>query len=324
MAHEQDVARFQEELVGAFHWGDEERARALVSILAEQPRKARAVLEEMLESPDGPVRQAAAFGLGLIGGTASAKRLEQQLALEEARGDYDGESVIEVITQALGYIEDAGARASLLRRLKRLAASKPNRSDVNTLACALWRKRHPDLIPAIHNALAQMPPSSSGDLHALLRLLEKSPGELAAWVLDSSVPVAHKKDVLTILDEEVPDELFPVLPAIISVANALGDTAVKERGEASSYSDRVFTLLLLHREQLLPVLPLESLAELRALARRLLAAVDLNCSRGAAVILQQVGRPEDAPLIEAHRPTEPIIAKVFDEAVEALRGRPNE
>jgi HEAT repeat protein len=68
MADKMDVAHFQQELTDAFHWGDEERAHTLVSQMAVQPRKARAVLEEMLESPDGPVRQAAAFGLGVLGG----------------------------------------------------------------------------------------------------------------------------------------------------------------------------------------------------------------------------------------------------------------
>ncbi|HSP77645.1 MAG TPA: hypothetical protein VLQ93_03905, partial [Myxococcaceae bacterium] len=42
----------------------------------------------------------------------------------------------------------------------------------------------------------------------------------------------------------------------------------------------------------------------------------------AAVLLQEVGQPEDAELLLAHRPAEPILAKVFDDAVTALRGSP--
>ena len=44
------------------------------------------------------------------------------MATEEARGDHDGESVLEVITQVLGRIKEAEARTSLIRRLKRLAS----------------------------------------------------------------------------------------------------------------------------------------------------------------------------------------------------------
>jgi hypothetical protein len=50
------------------------------------------------------------------------------------------------------------------------------------------------------------------------------------------------------------------------------------------------------------------------------ASVALNCSLRAAVVLKLVGLPEDAALIEAHRPAEPILAKVFDDAARALRG----
>jgi hypothetical protein len=34
------------------------------------------------------------------------------------------------------------------------------------------------------------------------------------------------------------------------------------------------------------------------------------------------GDSEDAPLLEAHRPSDPILAKVFDEAAQALRQLP--
>jgi hypothetical protein len=54
------------------------------------------------------------------------------------------------------------------------------------------------------------------------------------------------------------------------------------------------------------------------------ASVALNCSLRAAVVIKLVGKPEDAALIEAHRPAEPILAKVFDEAARALRGLPGE
>ncbi|AKJ01835.1 Hypothetical protein AA314_03461 [Archangium gephyra] len=39
-------------------------------------------------------------------------------------------------------------------------------------------------------------------------------------------------------------------------------------------------------------------------------------------MLQHVGQREDIPLLEANRPAEPILAKVFDEAAQALRQLP--
>lgn len=323
MAHQMDIARFQEELTDAFHWGDEERARTLVSQLAAQPRKARAVLEEMFESPDGPVRQAAAFGLGVLGGAASAKCLAIQLAIEEARGDHDGSSVVEVIVQSLGRIKDTSARTSLIRRLRKLASGNPEQSDLDDVAYALWRKRHPDLIPIIRSALEQVPSEASKRLAPLLCLLEKSPEELGAWVLDTSVPVVNKTNVLTILDEEVPDELLPVLPAFVSAAHALGQTAVSQVGPASYFCERLFLLLLLYRERLLPELPGTACSQLRDVARWLVAAPPDVRSIRAATLLQYLGRPEDVPLLEAHRPAEPILAKVFDDAAEALRQLPH-
>jgi hypothetical protein len=48
---------------------------------------------------------------------------------------------------------------------------------------------------------------------------------------------------------------------------------------------------------------------------------DISCSYFAGILLQFVGAPEDIALLEAHRPEDPILAKVFDEAAQALRNR---
>src|SRR5437868_9047581 len=113
MASKKDVSQVRARLVQAVKEGDETGARSLVPQLGVGPRQVRTALEAMLEDSDSLVRQAAAFGLGEIGGTASARRLEQQLAIEETRGDHDGAAVIEDITQALGRIKDSSARAGL-------------------------------------------------------------------------------------------------------------------------------------------------------------------------------------------------------------------
>jgi hypothetical protein len=78
-------------------------------------------------------------------------------------------------------------------------------------------------------------------------------------------------------------------------------------------------LLLRYKERLLPALPAEARSELRELARKLLAATAPNSSLRAAVLLQFIGQPEDATLIEAHRPAEPILAEAFDQSARALR-----
>lgn len=314
-----NVAQLREELVDAFEWCEEDRARALVARLAEQPRQAKEVLEEMLLSEDASVRRAAVFGLGELGGKASIKRLEQQMAIEEARDDYDGESVLEVITQALGRIKETESRASLIRRLKRLLAGKSSSSDVSDVAYALWRKRHPELIPIIQSALEQLPAKDAWALRALLHLLQTSPTALVAWAFDPAVPPGLKEDVLAILDEEVPDELFPAIAAFISAANALPDSSVKQRGEVSSFCNRLFTTLLLHSERVLPALSEEARSELRALACKCVASRDLGCALRAAVVLGRVGRPEDVSVLEAHRPADPGFAKVFDDAARALQ-----
>lgn len=316
MAREVDVKQWREELVSACRFGEEARARALVR--QPGPRKARALLESMLEEDEGLVRQAAVFGLAELGGAASAKRLEQQLVREEARGDRDGDSVAEAITQALGAIAETGARASLVRRLERLAAGKPDLGDVNTIARALWHKRHPELLPVVRRSLETLALSELNSLRGLLVLLEKSPGALQSWASDSSVPVELKTEVLTVLEEDVPETLVPAVLAFISTAHALLGEAVNQ--ETSYYGERLFILLLRHREQLLPLLPPESRAELREAARRRVEAFSLHGgSLRAAVLLQYVGQAEDADLLLAHRPAEPTLAKVFDDAMAALR-----
>ena len=284
-----DVTQLRAELVDAFEWNEEDCARAVMSQLAAQPIQARVVLDEMLASEDASVRRAAAFGLGELGNPASVKRLEQQMMTEEAREDHDGESVLEVITQVLGRIKAADTRTSLIRRLNRLASGKVPTSGASALAYVLWRKRHPDLIPIVRGALERIPEEDTWALRALLQLLETSPEALATWASDMSVAPDLKANVLAILDEEVPEEFLSVFPAFISAANALGDLPL-QKGEASEYCDRLFITLLLHREQTLPALPVTARSELRALARRCLASISLNCSSRAARVLEYAWR----------------------------------
>nr|QKW93805.1 HEAT repeat protein [Vitiosangium cumulatum] len=320
MAQRENVTQWRNEFVEAFNEGDEARARALVSQLGA--RKVRPVLEDMLEDPEARVRQAAAFGLGELGGAANARRLEHQLALEEARGTYDGAAVVEALTQAQGRVRGASARTSLARRLERLvAAGRPEPADLNDVACALWRKRHPDLIPVVRRSLEQLSPSFPTALHGLLVLLEKSPEELRAWAADGSVPVELKGEVLTVLTEELPEAFVSTLPAFISATRPLVDTAVKHKSAASSYCVDLFSLLLLRPEHLLPRLSDAARSDLHDMARRLVAATSsLKCSLQAAVLLKHLGHPEDAELLQAHRPADPVLAKVFDESAQVLRG----
>ncbi|HEX8702813.1 MAG TPA: hypothetical protein VF815_28520, partial [Myxococcaceae bacterium] len=275
----------------------------------------------MLEDSRGLVRQAAAFGLGELGGEASVRRLEQQLALEEARGDYDGEAVVEDITRALGRIEEASARAPLIRRLERLAATKHEHSDVYELARALWKRRHPGLIPVVKRNLERISLTPPHGLHGLLVLLEKSPADLGTWAQDPVVPVEHKTRALVVLEEDVPDTLIPVLSSFISTAQALMELAVSQRGGPASFCESLFALLLRHQERILPLLSEEARLSLRRVAVRLVAAVSLNCAVRAAVILRLVGRPEDAAVLETYCPTDPTLAKVFNDAARTLRGR---
>ncbi|MBN1208673.1 MAG: hypothetical protein JXB05_27680 [Myxococcaceae bacterium] len=319
MARRADVARIQGELIDAFKWGEETRARELVFQLDDEPSGVRAELAAMLNDPYGLARQAAAFGLGELGGAASVSLLEKQFAIEEARGDYDGEAVVEDIVQALGRIDEPDARASLVRRLERLAAGEPESADVSVLARALWRRRHPDLIPAVRQGLEQISLPAPNGLHGLQMLLEKSPEELSAWARDPVVPVAYKTKVLVLFEEELPDMWVSTVPAFIFAAQTSCEQAVREGGDAAYYCERLLTLLMLRRERLLDALPEEVRSEVRALALRLVAARKLNCAVRAAAMLQFVGRPEDAAVIEAHRPAHPDLAKDFDEFAQAVR-----
>lgn len=321
MTPKMDKAQQRTALVEAYHQGDEARARECVQQLGAQPR---AVLEAMLEEPDAIVRQAAAFGLGELGGAASARRLERQLALEEARGDHDAASVIESITDALGRIADASARVGLLRRLERLPGSKVAPADVNTLARALWRKRHPELSAAVQRALERLSMPTAASLRGLAVLLEKSPERLSAWVEDTAVPIGQKAEVLTVLEEEVPDALVPVLPAFISTASAQALLAVRQRGDASYYCERLFLLLFLHAARVLPSLPAEVRANLRAVARTLVTAESQRCALRAVTMLQFVGQSEDLALLDAHRPEDATLAAVFDDVARAVRHRENQ
>ncbi|WNG40452.1 hypothetical protein F0U60_47175 [Archangium minus] len=325
MAREIDLEQWQAELVDAFHWGEQERARTLVATLREaQPRRAQRVLEHMLQSPDGKVRQAAAFGLGELGGSTSAKRLEQQLLLEESRGDHDASSVVQVITQTLSHLKSASARATLVRRLNRLAAGKPVASDVDDLTYAIWRKRHPEMIHAVREALERIAPPASEGLQALLRLLESSPEQLRAWIEDESVPVEQKTKVLTMLDEEVPDELVPLLPSFIFLAGSIIEVASTRKGQERRFCDRLFTLLLLHRERLFPALPFKARTVLREVARSMAAAPEAIRIIKAATLLEYVGHREDADLLAEHKPRDEVLGRVYEDAVEVLRKLPHD
>jgi hypothetical protein len=276
----------------------------------------------MIQSPDGKVRQAAAFGLGELGGSTSARRLEQQLLVEESREDPDASSVVQVITQTLSQLKSASARATLVRRLNRLAAGAPEASDVDDLTYALWRKRHPGLIPAVRGALERLAPPASEGLRALLRLLESSPEELRVWIEDESVPVERKTKVLTVLDEEVPEELVPLLPSFIFLARSIIEMASLRKGQERRFCDRLFTLLLLHRERLLPALTSEARADLREVARRMVAAPETVRIIKAATLLEYVGQREDADLLVEHKPQDEVLGRVYAEAVEVLRKVP--
>jgi len=273
----------------------------------------------VLEDPNAQARQAAAFGLGVLGGPASARRLEEQLALEEARGTHESAAVVDELTRALGHLQEASARASLVRRLQRLTKSTAQRSELNTLACALWKVRHPELLPAVRSSLSHLPVPDPNALHGLLVLLEKRPEELATWVRDPGVPVKQKSGVLTVLTEELPVSLRPSLPALISEAHERLAVADSQQSDSTYYGESLLGMLLRHREPLLSMLPPDASSELRQIARSLVVAP--HGSLRAATMLQLVGLPEDAALLEAHRPEEPILAKVFDDAAQALRAR---
>jgi hypothetical protein len=67
------------------------------------------------------------------------------------------------------------------------------------------------------------------------------------------------------------------------------------------------------------VLPPEARSELREVARGMVAAPETLRGVGAAVTLQHVGLREDAELLEAHRPRDEVLGKVFDDAARTLR-----
>jgi hypothetical protein len=276
----------------------------------------------MLESPESLIRQVAAFGLGELGGKTSVKRLEHQLSIEEARGNHDGAAVVEDITRALGRIGGSSARAALVRKLERLAVGKPAMADVNELARALWRRRHPDLIPAVRRSLETLTPSGPHGLNGLLVLLEKSPEALDAWARDPAIPIKLKTRAIVVLEEDVPDTLMPILPAFIALADTLREQAQRQDGDEAYYCERLFSLLLGDRDRLIPALPEPARARLRAVAQSLVASPSMGSALPASVVLGLVGHPEDIPLLESRRPADdPVFAEVFDEAAAKLRKR---
>lgn len=319
MAEKIDIAQICGELVDAVRHGDENRARTLIPLLGTGPRQIRTVLEAMLEATDSPTRQAAAFGLGHLGGAASVKRLEQQLSIEETRNNYDGDAVAGDIVRALGHIKEAEARASLVRRLERMTARKVEASDIYEIAHPLWRMRHPDLLSPIRRALEELTLPEPHGLHGLLLLLEKSPDELSTWARDPSVPPEYKSVVLAVLQEEVPDTLVPTLPAFISWAETLSEETLEQDEKAVYTCECLLDVLLRDRERLLAALPASARSALRMVALRLIAATVPNPDISAAIVLETVGRPEDAAFLEAHRPEYPTLAKVFLDAAQALR-----
>jgi hypothetical protein len=319
MAHSVDVTELREELIDAFKFGEEDRARVLVSQLGGGPAQVRAVLEAMLEDTRGLARQAAVFGLGELGGAASAERLEQQLALEEGRGDYDGQAVVEDIIRILGRINEPSARASLLRALEQLGGGKLEHLNPYVLARSLWRSKHPDILPALRRSMEQLPTVAQPALRGLAVLLEKTPEQLRAWVRDPTIPLEHKTELLVVVEEQVPDEFIALLPDFIATAQVL-EGRLKQIAGAEPYCERLFGLVLSNRKRFLTGLPDEARATLRTVARSLIAATAPDSSPVAAVMLEVVGHSEDAAFLEAHRPAYPSMAKVFDDAARALRG----
>lgn len=321
MARRLELGQVLDELTDAFKWGDEAHARDLVFQLGQEPHEIRAVLEAMLEDSYGLARQAAAFGLGELGGAASVSLLERQIAIEEARDDYDGEAVVEDIVNALGRIDEASARAALVRKLERMVVGKPELSDVNVLAHGLWRRRHPDLIPVVRQSLDQFAWPAPHAMHQLLVLLEKSPRELDAWARDPAVSAGYKRGVLAVLEGDVPDSVASTFPAFIATAQALlHERGVGEGRETVRYCERLFSVILGERARFLTALPLEARTALRAVALNLISETSPDSSLWAAAMLEAVGRPEDAAFIEAHCPADPVLAQVFNDAARALHG----
>ncbi|WP_163871000.1 hypothetical protein [Myxococcus eversor] len=309
MASRGDTEMAADELIEAFHQGDESRAREAVSRLGSD---AESWLARSLESPDARLRRAAVFGFGVLGGDSNLRRLERQLVIEEARADLDGKSVAEVVTQALGELHEAEARGSLTRRLERLTRGAPGASELYTLAHALWKRRHPELLPVVEQALRKLTPSVSGPLQGLHVLLSKSPESLREWAGDASVALADKTQVLAILEADLPEAWLPSLSAFIP--SSPSDSSASER----EYAECLLAVLLAHRERLLPNLPDNARTRLRVLSLGLLGSQDPDLSLRSAILLQSVGRPEDVAAIEAHRPQDSVGARVFDDAAHAL------
>jgi len=305
-----EAAKAADSLVEAFQQGDEVRAREAVSRLGPG---AEAWLVRSMESPDAALRRAAAFGLGVLGGASNLRRLEQQLVSEEARGDLEGKSVAEVVTQALGELREAEARGGLTRRLERLTRGAPGASELYTLAHALWKRRHPELLPVVEQALRKLPSPVSNPLQGLHVLLSKRPESLRDWAGDASVALADKTRVLAVLEADLPDAWLPSLAAFIP--SSISDSSASAR----EYAECLLAVLLAHRERVLPSLPGDARTKLRSLALGMLGSQDPDLSLRSAILLQSVGRPEDAAAIEAHRPQDSVGARAFDEAAHALR-----
>ncbi|OJH34888.1 hypothetical protein BON30_40570 [Cystobacter ferrugineus] len=195
---------------------------------------------------------------------------------------------------------------------------------MNMVAYELWRRRHPDLIPSVRKSLERLVLPAPNVLNSLLVLLEKSPDELRAWALDPSIPIEDKTGVLALLEEDLPEALIAILHSFISAAHASCETAPGLKTAAVYYVERLCSLLLKHKERVLSALPAPLRSELRDMARKMIVATAPNSSLRAALLLQFVGQSEDAALLEAHRPAEPILAGAFDEAARVLRGHQEE
>jgi hypothetical protein len=133
--------------------------------------------------------------------------------------------------------------------------------------------------------------------------------------------VEYKTEVLSVLEEEVPESLLPTFPAFIATAERLSEQAASPDRKAIYYRECLLGLLLMDRERFLPALPQEARIALRAVARSLITATFPNPSLSAAVVLKFVGRLEDAAFLDAHRPEDPTCAKVFNDTAQLLRSR---
>ncbi len=131
----------------------------------------------------------------------------------------------------------------------------------------------------------------------------------------------HKTGVLALLEEDLPDAVKAALSAFIFAARPLFDKPVGRRSAAAYYCERLFSMLLAHREHTLGALQEEERSTLRGVARELVTATSPVPSLWAAVLLEAIGRPEDAAVLETYCPEDPTFAKVFRDAARALRRR---